>query len=110
MTNSAYPDQLASSSQLIWIYTVYKGRAYPGSARLELTSACTKLYALCPTFKNNCYGKCPKILYTKVPDKKAYANSADPDQMAPSEAVWSGSTLFAIWLCFFKKQLYKKQN
>ena len=26
----------------------------------------------------------------------AYANSADPDQTAPSGAVWSGSTLFAI--------------
>ena len=26
----------------------------------------------------------------------AYANSADPDQTAPSGAVWSESTLFAI--------------
>ena len=25
------------------------------------------------------YGKCPKISYTKVSDKMAYANSADPD-------------------------------
>ena len=36
MANSADPDQLASSarsrSQLIWIYTVCKGREYPGSA------------------------------------------------------------------------------
>ena len=30
------------------------------------------------------------MLYTKVYDKMAYANSADPDQTAPSEAVWSG--------------------
>ena len=29
------------------------------------------------------YGKCPKILYTEVSDKKVYANSADPDQTAP---------------------------
>ena len=29
------------------------------------------------------YGKCPKILNTKVSDKMAYANSADPDQTAP---------------------------
>ena len=35
MTNSADPDQLASS-QLIWIYTVCKGRVYPGSAGQEL--------------------------------------------------------------------------
>ena len=40
--------------------------------------------------------KCPKILYTKVSHKMAYANSADPDQTAPEGAVWSGSTLFAI--------------
>ena len=40
--------------------------------------------------------KCAKILYTKVPDEMAYANSADPDQTAPKGAVWSGSTLFAI--------------
>ena len=26
------------------------------------------------------YGKCPKILYTKVPDKMAYANSVDPER------------------------------
>ena len=44
------------------------------------------------------YGKCPKILYTKVSDKMAYVNSADPDQTAPMGAVWSGSTLFAISL------------
>ena len=42
------------------------------------------------------YGKCPKILCTKVADKTAYANSVDPDQTAPEGAVWSGSTLFAI--------------
>ena len=42
------------------------------------------------------YGKCPKILYTKMSDKMAYANSADPDQTAPKGAVWSGSALFAI--------------
>ena len=32
MANSVDPDQLASESQLIWIYTVCKGRVYPGSA------------------------------------------------------------------------------
>ena len=36
------------------------------------------------------YSKCPKILYTKDPDKIVYANSIDPDQTAPSGAVWSG--------------------
>ena len=56
------------------------------------------------------YGKCPKILNTKVSDKMAYANSVDPDQTAPGEAVWSGSTLFAIPICNFKKQLHKKRN
>ena len=32
MKNSADPDQFASSSQLIWIYTVFKGKVYPDSA------------------------------------------------------------------------------
>ena len=36
MANSADPDQLASSD-LIWIYTVCKGRVYPGSAGQGLT-------------------------------------------------------------------------
>ena len=30
------------------------------------------------------YGKCPKITNTKVSDKMAYANSADPDQIVPA--------------------------
>ena len=34
MTNSVAPDQLRS--QLIWIYTVCKGREYPGTAGQEL--------------------------------------------------------------------------
>ena len=33
------------------------------------------------------YGKCPKILNTKVSDKMAYANSVDPDQPAPEGAI-----------------------
>ena len=33
------------------------------------------------------YDKCPKILYTKVSVKMAYANSADLDQTAPEGAV-----------------------
>ena len=37
MANSADPDQLSSESQLIWIYTVFKGRTYPGSAGLGLS-------------------------------------------------------------------------
>ena len=36
MANSADPDQLASDQLLIWIYTVCKGRVYPGSAGLGL--------------------------------------------------------------------------
>ena len=35
MANSTDPDQLASE-QPIWIYTVCKGRVYPGSAGLGL--------------------------------------------------------------------------
>ena len=45
---------------------------------------CSKPYIrlLCNT---SC--KCPKILYIKVCDQMAYANSADPDQTAPEGAV-----------------------
>ena len=32
----------------------------------------------------------------KFSDRYAWANNADPDQTAPTGAVWSGSTLFAI--------------
>ena len=37
MANSADPDQLAEANQLIWIYTVCKGRIYPSSAGQGLT-------------------------------------------------------------------------
>ena len=35
------------------------------------------------------------------------ANSVDPDQIAPPEVVWSGSTLFAYAICITKTRLYK---
>ena len=34
-----------------------------------------------------------------------FANSVDPDQMASSEAIWSGSTLFVIQ-CEFEQKHY----
>ena len=33
------------------------------------------------------YGKCPKILYNKVSDRMAYANSVDSDQTASEGAI-----------------------
>ena len=49
--------------------------------------------------------ECPKILYTKVVNKIAYANSADQDQTALIKFYTvSHSTKY------FKKQLHKKQN
>ena len=51
------------------------------------------------------YSKCPKISYTEVADKMAYANCADPDQTAPEGTVWSGSTLFAIPLSYLKDKM-----
>ena len=53
------------------------------------------------------YGKHPKNLYTKVSDKMAYANNADPDQTAPSKAVWSRSTLFAVPLSILRNNYMK---
>ena len=37
-------------------------------------------YGATNLFMDKAYGKCPIILYTKVADKIAYANSVDPDQ------------------------------
>ena len=54
------------------------------------------------------YGKCRKILNTKVTDKW-HANSADPDQTAPEGAVWSGSTLFAIPLSILRNSCVKSK-
>ena len=55
------------------------------------------------------HGKCLKISYTKVPDKMAYANSADPDLTA-----LSGASDQVYTVCYstkdFKKPLHKKQN
>ena len=54
MTNSADQDQLASKrSQLIWIYTVCKGRAYLGPAGLGLKLKAVQLtqYGPCQTKK-----------------------------------------------------------
>ena len=43
------------------------------------------------------------VVYRKDPkfsDRKVYANSVDPDQIAPREAVWSGlHSLPFCWLC-----------
>ena len=38
------------------------------------------------------------------PDIPAFANSADPDQLASEEANWSGSALFAIKYVNLKQQ------
>ena len=55
------------------------------------------------------YHKCPKISYTKVADKMAYANNADPDQIAPTEAVKSRSTLFTVPVNILKTNYIKSK-
>ena len=55
------------------------------------------------------YGKCSKILYTKVSDKMTYANGADSDQTAPEGAVGSGSTLFATPLSILRNNCIKSK-
>ena len=85
------------------MYHVYLYENIRGQYSLEMTHKVT-------TFELSQYGKCPKITNTKVSDKMIYANSADQDQTAPEGAVWSGSTLFAIPLKYFKEQLHKKRN
>ena len=39
----------------------------------------------------------------------AHANSTEPDQTAPEEAVWSGSTLFAIPLSIVRNNCVKSK-
>ena len=39
---------------------------------------------------------CCRYFLPLLTDLSIEANSVDPDQTAPIEAVWSGSTLFAI--------------
>ena len=58
---------------------------------------------------NLSYDKCPKNLYTKVSNKKAYTKHANTDQTAPEVVVGSWSALFAILLNIFMKQLYKRE-
>ena len=81
---------------------------------LQLNHFKVSKYQLATTKQNTFYkylfakiskhSKCPKISYTKVFEKMAYANSADPDQTAPEGAVWSGSTLFIIPLSISKRK------
>ena len=68
------------------------------------------LLCTCNVRNERCaYGKCPKILYTKVSDKMAYTDSADPDQTAPEGADWSGSTLFAVPLSILRTNCIKRK-
>ena len=57
---------------------------------------CEKIYTV--------HGKCPKISYTQVSDKMAFANSLDLDQTAPR------SKLFVIPLSISSNKCIKKQN
>ena len=50
------------------------------------------------------YDKCPKILYTELSDKMAYANNVDPDQTAPDQG------LHCLPLHCFKETTAKKLN
>ena len=53
------------------------------------------------------YAKCSKISNTGCLQKRAYTNSADPDQTASEEAVWSGSALFAILASILRVPVWK---
>ena len=56
-----------------------------------------------PIHEVKMYGKCPKILYTKVSDKIAYANSVDPDQTALLR-----SSLIMIYTVCHSTKYFKK--
>ena len=52
------------------------------------------------------YSKCLVRLYTKVSDKVAYANGANPDQTAPEQNLIRVYTV-CLSTNYFKKQLLK---
>ena len=54
MANSAESDQLASRSQLIWIFTVCKDRVYPGSAGQGLKVAVSMIPLTFEPFQFDC--------------------------------------------------------
>ena len=57
------------------------------------------------------FGNCPKISYTSLCDKMAYANSADPDRTVSSAGVYTGcnSTKYFVKVTTQnKKKLGKK--
>ena len=56
------------------------------------------------------FGKCPKLSYTKVYDKMAYTNSADPDQIAPKEQSDQGLHCLPFHQLFSEKKMHKKQD
>ena len=53
--------------------------------------------------RNDAYGKCLKISYTKSLGKMAYTNSAHSDQTAPG----SGPTLFSVLLSILRSKYIK---
>ena len=88
MTNSADPDQLASSEAVIWIYSVCKDRLYPGSAGLGLTRcmlgnfACF-FFVICGfLFLNFFFQKNLSGIFSKKSFRNTIrvSNSLDPDQ------------------------------
>ena len=58
------------------------------------------------------YGRRQKISYTKLANKMAYANSADPDLTAPETFRSSLIKVYTVFYCtkYLKKQLHKEQN
>ena len=53
-------------------------------------------------------GKCPKILYNKMSDKMAYANSVDPDQTAPAFTINTGNLQQKVINLIFKLYLFRE--
>ena len=93
-------EHLLSIQQLLWLRII--ARSIRVSRKLFFLILDQNIHVCCGYLleapqrgTSNEYGKCPKILHTKVADKMSYANSIDPDQTAPKGTVLSGSILFA---------------
>ena len=49
------------------------------------------------------YSNCPKILYSKLYDKMAYANCADPDEIASDQGPYFAIPPSILWKNGIKK-------
>ena len=101
--DSPWPDLTAES------YVVRPGLSVGGHEIFGLSELCKLWYFNSLPYKHQNLNKLHGLVQKKSFDEKA--TSVDPDQTAPTGAVWSGSTLFAqVCLSTVNSQYLKLQG